>query len=97
MRKVVFGIGGHQVQVGQETVCFRHEEKFHNPAVLGVTVSYKLDAEAMKKRVTDVVERFGEERILYAGPECGLKGYPTYNNALECLKRISAAVCSLKK
>lgn len=53
--------------------------------------------ETMKKRVTDVVERFGEERILYAGPECGLKGYPTYKNALECLKRISTAVSSLKK
>ena len=54
-------------------------------------------ADTMKKRVTDIVERFGEERILYAGPECGLKGYPTYKNALECLRRISAAVSSLKK
>ncbi len=52
--------------------------------------------QVMKKRVTDVVERFGEEKILYAGPECGLKGYPTYKNALECLRRISAAVSSLK-
>ncbi|MBN1973554.1 MAG: acetyl-CoA decarbonylase/synthase complex subunit gamma [Sedimentisphaerales bacterium] len=54
MRKVIFGTGDHQVQVGQETVCFRHEEKFHNPAVLGVTVSDKLDAEAMKKRIESI-------------------------------------------
>jgi len=54
-------------------------------------------SDAMKKRVSDVVERFGENRILYAGPECGLKGYPTYKNALECLRRISTAVSSLKK
>ncbi|MDG6222085.1 MAG: hypothetical protein QCH99_02345 [Candidatus Bathyarchaeota archaeon] len=54
-------------------------------------------AGVMKKRVTDVVERFGKNRILYAGPECGLKGYPTYKNALECLRRISNAVNCLKK
>ena len=58
---------------------------------------YLETAQAMKQRVTDVVERFGEQRILYAGPECGLKGYPTYKNALECLKRIGKAVSSLQK
>jgi len=54
-------------------------------------------ADTMKKRISDVVERFGEDRILYAGPECGLKGYPTYKNALECLRRISTAVSTFKK
>lgn len=48
--------------------------------------------ETMKKRLTNVVERFGEDRIMYAGPECGLKGYPSYKNALECLRRVSSAV-----
>ena len=42
MRKVLFGGAEYKVQIGQETVMFRHEEKFHNPAVLGVTVSDKL-------------------------------------------------------
>jgi acetyl-CoA decarbonylase/synthase complex subunit gamma len=54
MRKVVFGTGDHQVQTGQETVCFRHEEKFHNPAVLGVTVSDKLAGEDLKKRIASI-------------------------------------------
>jgi 5-methyltetrahydropteroyltriglutamate--homocysteine methyltransferase len=54
-------------------------------------------SDEMKKRVTDVIERFGENRILYAGPECGLKGYPTYKNAIECLRRIATAVNNLKK
>jgi 5-methyltetrahydropteroyltriglutamate--homocysteine methyltransferase len=48
--------------------------------------------DGMKNRLKQVVERFGEERILYAGPECGLKGYPTYANALECLRRVAVAV-----
>ena len=32
MRNVVFGTGETEVQIGQETVMFRHEEKFRNPA-----------------------------------------------------------------
>ena len=54
MRKVVFGTGDHQVQTGQETVCFRHEEKFHNPAIIGVTVSDKLTDEDLKKRIASI-------------------------------------------
>jgi len=54
MRKVVFGTGEHQVQTGRETVCFRHEEKFHSPAVLGVTVSDKLKGEDLKKRIASI-------------------------------------------
>jgi len=46
----------------------------------------------MKSRLVKMVERFGVERVLYAGPECGLKGYPTYETALECLRRVSSAI-----
>jgi methionine synthase II (cobalamin-independent) len=53
--------------------------------------------ELMKGRLAEVVDRFGEDRVLYAGPECGLKGYPTYETALECLRRVSTAVESFKK
>ncbi|GAH52161.1 unnamed protein product, partial [marine sediment metagenome] len=54
MHKVVFGSGDNQVQVGQETVMFRHEEKFYNPTVLAVTVSDKLTGEDLKKRIESV-------------------------------------------
>jgi len=46
----------------------------------------------MKSRLVKMVERFGVDRVLYAGPECGLKGYPTYETALECLRRVSSAI-----
>ncbi|MHC4123387.1 MAG: acetyl-CoA decarbonylase/synthase complex subunit gamma [Planctomycetota bacterium] len=48
---VKFGSGDNQVQIGQETVMFRHEEKFYNPSVLAVTVSDKLGGEELKERV----------------------------------------------
>ncbi len=47
--------------------------------------------DTMKNRLVRIVDRFGVERIPYAGPECGLKGYPTYESALECLRRVSSA------
>ncbi len=54
MRKVAFGSGDNQVQVGQETVMFRHEEKFYNPTVVAVTVSDKLAGEDLKKRIESI-------------------------------------------
>jgi len=49
----------------------------------------------MKKRLVDIVGRFGMERVPYAGPECGLGGFPTYECAIECLRRVSSAVESV--
>jgi len=54
MRKVSFGSGDNQVNIGAETVLFRHEEKFHNPTVLGVTVSDKLAGDDLKKRIESI-------------------------------------------
>jgi 5-methyltetrahydropteroyltriglutamate--homocysteine methyltransferase len=47
--------------------------------------------EEMGLRLRRAVERFGE-RVAYAGPECGLRGFPTYESALECLRRVARAV-----
>ncbi len=62
-------------------------------------VSGKLDpklflqnVKSMRKSMTSILNRFGVERVPYAGPECGLKGFPTYESALECLQRTSKAV-----
>jgi len=54
MRKVVFGKGDNEVTVGQETVMFRHEEKFYSPTVIAVTVSDKLSAQDLTKRVKSI-------------------------------------------
>lgn len=59
--------------------------------------SFLETVDTMKSRLANVVDRFGAERVLYAGPECGLKGYPTYETAMECLRRVSTAVNSYKK
>jgi 5-methyltetrahydropteroyltriglutamate--homocysteine methyltransferase len=52
---------------------------------------YLEDIGLMKKRLEDTVERFGAERVTMAGTECGLRGFPTYGSAIECLRRVSEA------
>ena len=51
MRAVRFGAGAHEVQLGMETVLFRHEEKFYSPTVIAVSVSDGLAGDALKARI----------------------------------------------
>lgn len=58
--------------------------------------SFIEDTNLMKKRLTKILELFGENRVPYAGPECGLRSFPTYDSALECLKRVAKTVKAAK-
>lgn len=53
MRLVKFG-PERKLQVGGETVMFRHEEKFHNPTILAVTVSDTLSGGELNKRIESI-------------------------------------------
>lgn len=55
------------------------------------------DDDLMLKRLVQTVERFGEERVPYAGPECGLRSFPSYSCALECLTRVSRAIKAFRE
>lgn len=46
----------------------------------------------LRKRLEDVADYFGADRISYASPECGLNSFPEYGVALECLSRASRVV-----
>jgi len=45
----------------------------------------------MKSRLKRILRLFGEERVPFAGPECGTKSFPSTDCALEYLRRISEA------
>ena len=77
IRKVSFGSGDNQVQVGQETVMFRHEEKFHNPTLLAVTVSDKLAGEELKQRI-ETVNSLQFERV---GTKLGVNAIAVINES----------------
>jgi acetyl-CoA decarbonylase/synthase complex subunit gamma len=88
MRKVVFGCGDNKVQVGQETVLFRHEEKFHNPTVLAVTVSDKLNGQDLKKRI-ESINSLQFERV---GTKIGVKAIAVINESGKAAAFAQAAV-----
>jgi len=77
MRKIVFGSGDKQIQVGQETVMFRHEEKFHNPTALAVTVSDKLTGDDLNKRI-ESVNALQFERV---GMQIGVQAIAVINDS----------------
>lgn len=77
MRQIVFGSGDAQVQTGQETVLFRHEEKFHSPTLLGATVSDKLAGEELLARIK-AVNALQFERV---GTKIGVKAVAVVNDS----------------
>jgi len=77
MRKIEFGRKDAQLPVGQETVMFRHEEKFYNPTVVGVTVSDKLSGNDLKDRIK-AVNSLQFERV---GTQIGVKAIAVTNDS----------------
>jgi len=53
--------------------------------------SFLEDSKLMHRRLKKLVDRFRPERVPYVGPECGLRSFPTYGCAIECLQRVSEA------
>jgi acetyl-CoA decarbonylase/synthase complex subunit gamma len=77
MRKVVFGRKDAQLTVGQETVMFRHEEKFYNPTVLAVTISDKLSGNDLNSRIK-AVNSLHFERV---GTKIGVRAIAVANDS----------------
>ncbi len=62
IRAVTFGLGDGRLTVGHETVLFRHEEKFHNPTVLGVILEDDMAKAALEEAIA-AVNRLRFERV----------------------------------
>ena len=54
MRTVTLGAGPRAVQIGGETVLFRHEEKFHHPTALAICIKDTDDVAAEIKTIHDL-------------------------------------------
>jgi len=77
MRKIVFGRKDLQLTVGQETVMFRHEEKFYNPTVLAVTISDKLSGNDLSSRIK-AINSLQFERV---GTKIGVRAIAVTNDS----------------
>jgi len=65
---VTIGAGDKAIELGQETVLFRHEERFHHPTALAIRVSDELDDAAIEARCQEVAalkfERVGTTSVV---------------------------------
>jgi acetyl-CoA decarbonylase/synthase complex subunit gamma len=94
IRLVEIGTGERRVAVGQETVLFRHEEKFHHPAAVGLIVDDDLSA-AELDRTLKQIQSLRFERV---GQQIGVELVALHNTSgkterfIEQLKRVRASV-----
>lgn len=62
IRLVLLGDDKNKVEIGNETVMFRHEEKFHHPAALGFIIEDSLADIEIKQRL-DKISKLHFERV----------------------------------
>ena len=62
VRLVTLGSGDSRLEVGNETVLFRHEEKFHHPCGIGFIIEDNLKNEEIKKCL-EKINRLKFERV----------------------------------
>ena len=61
---VKIGVGDKAVEIGQQTVLYRHEERFHHPTAVAVCLNDNLDGAAIQERCRQIAalkfERVGK-------------------------------------
>jgi len=62
MRLITFGTGEAAAKTGQETVLFRHEEKFHSPTVIAIAMPDNLEPAELATRAK-AIQGFAFERV----------------------------------
>jgi acetyl-CoA decarbonylase/synthase complex subunit gamma len=65
IKLVTVGTGERKLEIGNETVMFRHEETFHHPTGIGFLIEDTLTQDEVDKRIADInklhFERVGQE------------------------------------
>ncbi|MCM8801465.1 MAG: acetyl-CoA decarbonylase/synthase complex subunit gamma [Candidatus Omnitrophica bacterium] len=65
IRLVIIGEGDSKLEIGNETVLFRHEEKFHHPTGIGFIIDDNLSDSQIKKKLETInnlrFERVGQQ------------------------------------
>ncbi|MDD5422616.1 MAG: acetyl-CoA decarbonylase/synthase complex subunit gamma [Candidatus Omnitrophica bacterium] len=65
MKLVTIGTGGNKIEIGNETVMYRHEQKFFHPAAIGFLAEDTLSDDELAKKVAEIdklkFERVGQQ------------------------------------
>ena len=62
IKLVSIGSGENKLEIGNETVMFRHEEKFHNPCGLGFIIEDNLGDSQIKQKL-EIINKLKFERV----------------------------------
>lgn len=85
-------VASSQHEIGETAINEKIGETWKNIKEGKVNpVIFLESTDSMQKRLIKLIEGFGANRISYSTPECGLKSFPTYECALECLRRVADA------
>ena len=82
MRKVTLGAGEKKIDVGGETVLFRHEKTFFNPAAIVVKIKDTFSADEVA-RIVDEVGGYTVDRV---GMTFGMDGFAVQNESGDAAK-----------
>jgi len=89
IKLISLGTGEKKMDLGNETVMFRHEEKFRNPAAIGFIIDDSLTDEETGKKVGEInklaFERVGQKLDV---PLIALRQNSTKENFIKVLKKI---------
>jgi len=77
MRTVTLGASNHALQIGGETVLFRHEEKFHHPPVIAIRVS----DDAAEADLTQQLAMIHRLQFVRAGQKIGVDAIALENSS----------------
>jgi len=89
IKLVTIGKGENKLEIGNESVLFRHEEKFHRPCGIGFVIEDSLTAEQIKQSINKInalqFERVGQHLAVNL---VAIKQNSTKEKFLEALKLV---------
>ncbi|MBC7190681.1 acetyl-CoA decarbonylase/synthase complex subunit gamma [Candidatus Aerophobetes bacterium] len=68
MKLVTIGTGDNKLEIGQETVLFRHKEKFYHPTGIAILVEDELG----EKEIEEEIEKINRLKFTRVGEEIGV-------------------------
>ncbi|OGX52246.1 MAG: acetyl-CoA decarbonylase/synthase complex subunit gamma [Omnitrophica WOR_2 bacterium RIFOXYB2_FULL_45_11] len=92
IKLITLGDDANKVEVGNETVLFRHEEKFHHPCAIGFIIEDSLSNQEITQRL-EKIKQFHFERVgqLIKTDLIAIKQTQTGERFIEVLKLVSGA------
>ena len=93
IKLVTIGVGAKKIEIGNETVMYRHEQKFYHPAAIGFLVEDTLSDSDIDKKISEIkkleFERVGQ--VISANLICIRNSSNDKSKLVNAVKRVATA------